>query len=370
MAFAVSARSTLMFASGAVQTSGQSLGAASTTIAPVSPSFDDAFWSTNNGNIYAAGAPSSGSGTYLIRVPYNAGTLGNPNGYATLARSGGASSEATSPVTEFLTASTLSNPDFVFIGGGGGNYKFMNRISSAFGGTDASPTAVAGSFAVPAGTTSGISIDTRTAAMKARPRRRTSTSEPWAWRRRLRARSCSLPSNSDGRLSLQPAARGGIVAHPMHPGSSVVVEVGGVPVALNTIDRTLVGLLEQRFGRFLKPSASPAFEFDVVVVPDGAGDPDADLQVQCERGHWRMERGDFLAERDLGHVVAGFDRRSVPTLSIRSCESCTRFCFRVKADFFYMPRASCGTDARFYSPALQEPERPRSPAWLRKTPRS
>jgi hypothetical protein len=155
----------LMFTSGAAQTSGQSLGAGSTTIAPVPPSFDDAFWSANDGNIYAAGAPSSGSGTYLIRVPYKAGTLNTPNGFATLARSGGTATVATSPVTEFLTASTLANPDFVFIGGGGGNYKFMNRIASGFAGTDATPAAVDGSFAVPAGTTSGIIIDTRTAAM-------------------------------------------------------------------------------------------------------------------------------------------------------------------------------------------------------------
>jgi hypothetical protein len=154
----------LMFASGASQTSGQSLGAGSTTIAPTSPTFDDAFWSGNNGNIYAAGAPSSGAGTYLIKVPYNAGTLNTPTGFAALANSG-AATVATSPVTEFLTAATAGNPDFVFIGGGGGNYKFMNRIGSGFGGTNAAPTAVAGSFAVPGGAISGISIDTRTTAM-------------------------------------------------------------------------------------------------------------------------------------------------------------------------------------------------------------
>lgn len=84
----------------------------------------------------------------------------------------------------------------------------------------------------------------------------------------------------------------------MHPRCSVVVEVGGVAVALNTTDRALVGLLEQRFGRFLTPSASPAFEFDITVVPHGSVDAEADLQVHCEGGHWRMERGDFLAEWD------------------------------------------------------------------------
>ena len=72
---------------------------------------------------------------------------------------------ATSPVTEFLTASTLANPDFIFVGGGGGNHKFINRIGSGFNGTDTAPVAMGGSFAVPGGVISGIIIDTRTAGV-------------------------------------------------------------------------------------------------------------------------------------------------------------------------------------------------------------
>jgi hypothetical protein len=102
-----------------------------------------------------------GTGTYLLRVPYN-GTLGTPAGYATLARSSTAATVATSPVTEFLTASSLANPDFIFIGGSSGNYKFMNRISSGFAGTNSVPVATDSSFAVPGGVSSGIIIDTRT----------------------------------------------------------------------------------------------------------------------------------------------------------------------------------------------------------------
>ena len=157
----------LMFTAGEAPVSIAALGAGSTTIAPVAPAFDDAFWSTNVGNLYAAGAPDSGSGTYLIRLPYNGTTVGAATGFATLARSGGAQSVATSPVTEFLTASTNANPDFVFIGGGSGNYRFMNRIASGFGGTVTSPVAVANSFAAvgSGGITSGIVIDTRTSAV-------------------------------------------------------------------------------------------------------------------------------------------------------------------------------------------------------------
>ena len=46
---------------------------------------------------------------------------------------------ATSPVTEFLTASSLANPDFIYVGGSGGTYNFMNRIASGFAGVERHP---------------------------------------------------------------------------------------------------------------------------------------------------------------------------------------------------------------------------------------
>jgi hypothetical protein len=157
-----------MFQAGDNPLSFAVLGAGSTTIAPQAPSFDDAFWSTNNGNIYAPGAPSSGAaGTYVIRVPYNGTALGTPSGFATLTSSGAAQTVETSSVTEFLTASSLANPDFVFVGGGSGNYRYINRIGSKFAGADGAPIAMAGSFQPVGGggVTSGIVIDTRTTAV-------------------------------------------------------------------------------------------------------------------------------------------------------------------------------------------------------------
>jgi hypothetical protein len=154
----------LNFSAGAGPIAVVALGNRSRNIAPQVPAFDDAFWSTNNGNIYAPGAPTSGNGTYLIRVPYNGATLGAPSGFATLHRTGGAQTVATSPVTEFLTASSAANPDFIFVGGASGRYQYMNRISSGYNGTDASPAAMAGWFQPVGGTgvSSGIVIDTRT----------------------------------------------------------------------------------------------------------------------------------------------------------------------------------------------------------------
>ena len=151
----------LMFTAGAAQSSGQMIGNAVTT-APVSPNFDDAFFSTNNGNLYAVGSRVSGTDTYLLRLPYN-GAVGAPAGYAQLHRSGLAAVVAASPVTEFLTASSLANKDFVFVGGGGGTYLFMNRIRAGFAGTDAAPVTMDNWFAVSTGIISPITVDTRTA---------------------------------------------------------------------------------------------------------------------------------------------------------------------------------------------------------------
>jgi hypothetical protein len=152
----------LMFAAGANPTSFTFTGPTS-TLAPVAPAFDDAFWSTNNGNMYVSGTNSAGGRTYLIRIPYN-GNLGAIAGNANLTHTGGNALVATSPVTEFLT-SAASNPDYIFIGGGSGTYRNMNRISAGFAGTDGTPVAMTSSFAPANGVLSGIIIDTRTLAM-------------------------------------------------------------------------------------------------------------------------------------------------------------------------------------------------------------
>jgi len=155
--------SNLRFTSGESPTSMQITGGVSATIAPASPAFDDAFWSTNNGNLYAVATNNANNKTYLERVGYN-GEIGNVLGQAALAHTSGAAVVATSPVTEFLTGAA-SNPDYVFVGGSTTNYQYMNRISAGFAGTDNSPKAMDSSFAPAGGVMSGIIIDTNLAAM-------------------------------------------------------------------------------------------------------------------------------------------------------------------------------------------------------------
>jgi hypothetical protein len=150
----------LMFAAGVSQVSGVALGANDGFAATI-PAFDDAFWSTNNGFAYVVGGPSGGGDTYLIKVPYN-GTLSAATGYASLRHTGGATGVQATSVTEFLTASSQANKDFIFVGASGGTYNFMNRLTAGFGGADGAPVGVAGSFAAPGGVSSGIVIDNRT----------------------------------------------------------------------------------------------------------------------------------------------------------------------------------------------------------------
>ena len=65
------------FAAGTGQTSSQSLGASSTTIAPQPPSFDELFWSTGNGNIYVPRSVRRRRGRHLLdsRFPTTASRL-------------------------------------------------------------------------------------------------------------------------------------------------------------------------------------------------------------------------------------------------------------------------------------------------------
>jgi hypothetical protein len=125
------------------------------------PGLDNAFWTNNSGNVYAIGNGGVAN-TLLIRIPYAGSTLLPPVGYAQFRHTGGGASVSTTPVVEFLTAASVANPDFIFVGGNGTNYNYMNRISSGFGGTAAAPSNMAGFFATATGIGSGISVDTRT----------------------------------------------------------------------------------------------------------------------------------------------------------------------------------------------------------------
>lgn len=81
---------------------------------------------------------------------------------------------------------------------------------------------------------------------------------------------------------------------------SVVIEVGEVPIRVNTSDAAFFGMLQDRYAGFCaateKSFEAPAIEFDVELCPPPVGDPDADVSVKYSHGIWKLGRGDFLAE--------------------------------------------------------------------------
>ncbi len=79
---------------------------------------------------------------------------------------------------------------------------------------------------------------------------------------------------------------------------SIVIEVGGMPVRVNTTDLGFLSMLHERYAGFVNSSADASIEFDIDLKPPAFIDPDADVRVTSRVGRWLIERGDFRAEWD------------------------------------------------------------------------
>ena len=78
----------------------------------------------------------------------------------------------------------------------------------------------------------------------------------------------------------------------------VSVEIGGIPIRLQTSDPGFARMLEDRYAGFLNSSAEGDVEFQVNLTRPRAMGPDDDVDVRLENGRWRFRRGDFDAEWD------------------------------------------------------------------------
>ena len=76
----------------------------------------------------------------------------------------------------------------------------------------------------------------------------------------------------------------------------LTIEIGGMPVRVNTSDADFLDMLQNRYAGFVGSSEHPAIEFDVDLFTPGFVDPRMDLRVTQRAGKWRLERGDFRAE--------------------------------------------------------------------------
>src|SRR5260370_34491420 len=78
--------------------------------------------------------------------------------------------------------------------------------------------------------------------------------------------------------------------------SDVVVEIGGLPIRLNSGDPAFIRLIQARYAGYVSSSDDASFDFDIELAPPGTESGDEDLRVTWDSGRWLMERGDFRAE--------------------------------------------------------------------------
>lgn len=81
---------------------------------------------------------------------------------------------------------------------------------------------------------------------------------------------------------------------------SLVIEIGGTRVRVNTADPGFLDILQARYSGFVTSSQrseeSVEIAFDVDLTRTNFATPDADVRVTRRLGRWTLERGDFLAE--------------------------------------------------------------------------
>jgi hypothetical protein len=88
---------------------------------------------------------------------------------------------------------------------------------------------------------------------------------------------------------------------------AVVIEIGGMVIALHTEDPSFRQVLENRYAGFTQCSSDPQYEFDIdLIEPTESTHADEDVTVKLQGNRWLLRRGDFRAEWDStagrGHI--------------------------------------------------------------------
>jgi len=76
---------------------------------------------------------------------------------------------------------------------------------------------------------------------------------------------------------------------------SLVIEIGGMPVRVNTTDPVFLGMLQERYSGYVSSTERAEIEFDVDLARTPFADPPA-VSVTHQLGRWSLQRGDFHAE--------------------------------------------------------------------------
>ena len=77
---------------------------------------------------------------------------------------------------------------------------------------------------------------------------------------------------------------------------SLTIEIGGMPVRVNTTDRGFLNTLHNRYAGYVNSTADAEVEFDVQLASSGNAEQDAGVRVARRGERWSLTRGDFQAE--------------------------------------------------------------------------
>src|SRR6516164_7825673 len=80
------------------------------------------------------------------------------------------------------------------------------------------------------------------------------------------------------------------------PSYEIVIEIGGIPIKLQTADPEFDHLLKARYGDYVTSGTQADFTFEMDLTPPGTYNADADAEVWLEGREWHMKRGDFRAQ--------------------------------------------------------------------------
>ena len=72
---------------------------------------------------------------------------------------------------------------------------------------------------------------------------------------------------------------------------SLMIEIGGMPVRVNTTDRVFLDMLQDRYAGFVGHSERAEIEFEVDLNDSGFSDPNAPVKVTQRAGRWSSTAG-------------------------------------------------------------------------------
>jgi hypothetical protein len=98
----------------------------------------------------------------------------------------------------------------------------------------------------------------------------------------------------------------------------VVIEIGGLPIEVQTTDPEFERILRGRYHDYIRQEVVPQFALSVQLTAPDMSDPDADAAVWLEDRKWKMVRGDFHATWSTverrGHVTQSANPYSIDSV--------------------------------------------------------